>query len=128
MPSTRIATGTWAVGREGELMDAIQSALAGALKLPEWDRDLVLDCYPDERRAIPAGRSKRFTLVEITLFAGRSLDAKRKLYRLIVENLGALGVPAEEVKTVLIEVPAENWGIRGGQPGSEVDLGFRIDV
>ena len=25
-------------------------------------------------------------------------------------------------------VPPENWGIRGGQPASEVDLGFEIKV
>jgi hypothetical protein len=29
---------------------------------------------------------------------------------------------------VLNEVPLENWGIRGGQPASEVDLGFKVNV
>jgi len=45
-----------------------------------------------------------------------------------VRNLSALGVPADQLKTVLIEVPTENWGLRGGVPASEIDLGFEIKV
>jgi hypothetical protein len=28
----------------------------------------------------------------------------------------------------LNEIPVENWGIRGGNPASEVDLGFNVKV
>jgi len=42
--------------------------------------------------------------------------------------LAALGVPTNEIKIVLIEVPPQNWGVRGGLPASEVDLGFKVDV
>lgn len=34
----------------------------------------------------------------------------------------------EAVHGALMESAPENWGIRGGVPASEVDLGFRIDV
>ena len=64
----------------------------------------------------------------IDAFAGRSLDAKRELYRTIAGNLEALGIPKDHVKIVLHEVPRENWGIRGGQAGSDVELGYKIDV
>ena len=40
----------------------------------------------------------------------------------------AVGVPATDIKIALIESPAENWGLRGGIPVSEIDLGFKIDV
>lgn len=62
------------------------------------------------------------------MFAGRSMDAKRSLYKAVVRNLVALGVPADDIKITLIEVPPENWGIRGGHPASEVALGFEIEV
>jgi tautomerase-like protein len=48
------------------------------------------------------------THIEITLFAGRSINAKRLLYKTIVRNLATFDVPARDVKIVLIEVPAEN--------------------
>jgi phenylpyruvate tautomerase PptA (4-oxalocrotonate tautomerase family) len=39
-----------------------------------------------------------------------------------------LVVPAEDVSIVLHEPAMENWGIRGGKPADEVDLGYRLDV
>jgi phenylpyruvate tautomerase PptA (4-oxalocrotonate tautomerase family) len=62
------------------------------------------------------------------MFSGRSIEAKRALYRSVVHNLVALGVPATEIKIILSEVPAQNWGLRGGLPASEIDLGFKVDV
>ena|SRR5829696_10526089 len=52
------------------------------------------------------------------MFAGRSTDAKRRLYRAVVTNLGRLGIPPTDVVIVLREEPPENWGIRGGTPAS----------
>jgi phenylpyruvate tautomerase PptA (4-oxalocrotonate tautomerase family) len=106
----------------------VQSALLSALKIPDWDRDIVVDLYDGQRRIVPTGRSERFTRIEIEVFSGRSLSAKRALYGAIVRNVAALGVPEADVRIILIEVPAENWGVRGGQPASEVDLGFKVDV
>jgi phenylpyruvate tautomerase PptA (4-oxalocrotonate tautomerase family) len=128
MPSTRIVTGSWARGSERKVIEAVQSALVSALKLPEKDRDVVIDTYDETSRIVMTGRSQRYTRVEVTLFAGRSMEAKRALYRAVVANLAGLGVPETEVKTILIEVPTENWGLRGGYPASELDLGFKIDV
>jgi hypothetical protein len=128
MPSTRIVTGEWARAREMELIEAVQSALLHAIKIPDWDRDIVVDLYDNKRRIVPTGKSDRYTRIEIELFHGRSMEAKRALYRAIVRNVSALGVPETEIKTILIEVPLENWGLRGGLAGSEIDLGFTVDV
>ena len=128
MPSTRIETGDWAVGREREIIEAVQAALGAALKLPDWDRDIVLHAHPAATRIVPTGRRERFTRIEVVLFSGRSMGAKRRLYRGVVDNLEKLGVPANDIKIALVEVPAQNWGIRGGLPASEVELGFKIEV
>jgi phenylpyruvate tautomerase PptA (4-oxalocrotonate tautomerase family) len=128
MPSSRITTGAWAKGHEASVLEAVQNALLSALKIPDYDRDIVLDLYEPDRRIVPAGRSERYTRIEVILFSGRSLDAKKSLYQAVVANLHELGVPASEIKIVLIEAPPEDWGLRGGQPASEIDLGFRIDV
>src|SRR5258708_10249691 len=129
MPNTRIEVKRGWVGAErGAVIEAVQSALIEAIRIPDHDRTLRLIEHDPDAFAAPPGRSEKYTLVEITLFTGRSMAAKRALYRAIVRNLGALGVPADDIKIVLIEVPAENWGVRGGQPASEVDLGFEIKV
>lgn len=128
MPSTRITTGSWARGSEMKIVEVVQAALLSSLKLPNYDRDVALDVHEASTRIVPAGRSERYTRIEIMMFSGRSMEAKRTLYRTLVTNLSELGVPANEIKIVLIEVPAENWGLRGGLPASEIDLGFKVDV
>lgn len=128
MPCVRIATGTWAVGNEMRLIEAVQSALVSAFKIPELDRDVVLDLYDQHRRIVSTGRSERFTRIEIIGIAARSMDAKRVLFKAIADNLEAVGVPRNETRIFLIEPPPESWGIKGGVPASEADLGFKIDV
>jgi hypothetical protein len=128
MPTTRIVTGEWARERELEVIEAVQSAMLSALEIPDWDRDIVIDLYDERRRVTPTGKSSRYTRVEVQLFSRRSLKAKRALYRCIVASLAKLGVPESDVKTILIEAPTETFGIRGGTPASEVELGYKIEV
>jgi phenylpyruvate tautomerase PptA (4-oxalocrotonate tautomerase family) len=120
----------YAPDEEVAIMEAVHGALRQAFKIRPDDRDVRLIAHPPHRFACPReiASPERFTLVTIDAFAGRSLDAKRELYRTIVGNLEALGIPKDHVKIVLHEVPRENWGIRGGQAGSDVELGYKIDV
>lgn len=113
---------------EGRIITAAHSALMEGLKTPEWDRTIRLIVHEPHRFAVPPGCDDRYTLVEVDLFSGRSLAAKRALYQALVRNLGSLGIPPDHIKVLLRESRAENWGIRGGIPASEVDLGFKIDV
>ena len=128
MPSVRIVTGEWARGHELALIETVQSAMLSAIKILEWDRDIVVDLYDRTRRIVPTGSSERFTRIEIELFSGRSIEAKRDLYRSIVEKLAGLGIPELETKIILIEVPMQNWGLRGGLPASEIEIGFKVNV
>jgi phenylpyruvate tautomerase PptA (4-oxalocrotonate tautomerase family) len=128
MPYVRIATGTWAAGFEMKLIEAVQSALVAAFRIPEADRDVVLDLYDRNRRIVSTGRSERYTRVEIIGIAARSVDAKRALFRKISDNLEAVGVPRGETRIFLIEPPPESWGVKGGALASEADLGFEIKV
>jgi phenylpyruvate tautomerase PptA (4-oxalocrotonate tautomerase family) len=118
----------WSPAEKAGLLDAIHAAAVEALKIPDEDRTQILTEHPAEAFEIPPGKGDRFTLVEITMFAGRSLDAKRRLYRAVVTHLGRLGIPPSDVLIVLYEVPLESWGIRGGMSASDVDLGFEVGV
>jgi Tautomerase enzyme len=128
VPNTLIATRSGWIRDPAAVIDAVHAALREALKIPEGDRTLRLIEHPASHFAVPPGRGERFTLVEVTMFSGRSIGAKRALYQAIVRNLAALDVPAFDVKITLIETPPDNWGLRGGMAASEIDLGFKIDV
>jgi phenylpyruvate tautomerase PptA (4-oxalocrotonate tautomerase family) len=110
------------------LIEAVYQAQRVALQVPENDRQIRYIEHRPEHFAVPPGKTENYTLVEILLFPGRSLDAKRRLYQEIVTRFGALGIAPADVFIVLQEPPLDNWGIRGGQPASEVDLGFNLRV
>jgi phenylpyruvate tautomerase PptA (4-oxalocrotonate tautomerase family) len=116
--------------QEVALITALHQAMQQALKLPDWDRNVRLLVHAPHRFACPPDKSapERYTLVTIHMFSGRSIAAKRALYRTIVEGLETCGIPPDHVLISLVEIAPENWGVRGGQPASEVDIGFRIDV
>ena len=110
------------------LIEAVYEAQREALGVPEDDRQIRYLEYPPERFAVPPEKTENYTVVEISLFPGRSLDAKRALYASIVRRFGELGIAPADVFIVVHEPPLDNWGIRGGQPASEVDLGFTLDI
>jgi phenylpyruvate tautomerase PptA (4-oxalocrotonate tautomerase family) len=118
----------WSRIEKAQLLDAIHAATVEALGIPDEDRTQILTEHPPDAFETPPGKGDRFTLIQVTMFAGRSQEAKRRLYQAVVGNLGRLGIPPSDVLIVLHEVALENWGIRGGMPASEVDLGFEVDV
>ena len=131
MPSVLIEVRkSYARDEEVALIEAVHAALREAFKIRPTDRNVRLVAHEPHRFACPPAltQPELYTHVSIDAFAGRSLDAKRALYRALVANLGRLGVPADHVKILLRELPSENWGIRGGQAACDVDLGFKVDV
>jgi len=115
---------------EEGIMEAVHSALRDCFKIMPHDRNVRLLVHEPHRFECPPDREKPefYTHISIDCFAGRSLDAKRNLYRAIVNYLEPFGIPKNHVKIMLREITAENWGIRGGQAACDVELGFKIDV
>ena len=111
------------------LLDGVHDALMKSFRIPERDRfQTLLELGRDQFEA-PPEKSDNITIIEVTAFRGRSAQAKKKLYASIVSNLATNpGIAGEDVLIVLREPPLENWGIRGGKPASEVNLGFKVDV
>ena len=131
MPSTTIdVRRQYSEAQVHAIIDAVHAALVEAFLIPAHDKNVRLVVHPPHFFACPptAQHPDRYTHVTIDAFAGRSLDAKRKLYRAIVDHLAPLGIPPDHVLILHREHPAENWGIRGGQAASDVELGFKVDV
>jgi phenylpyruvate tautomerase PptA (4-oxalocrotonate tautomerase family) len=96
--------------------------------------------YPQDKRAhrffyldkedfyVPEGRTDQYTLIEISLFEGRSVESKKNLYRLIFERFESeLQIAPNDVEITLTETPLYNWGIRG-KPADELILNYKISV
>ena len=97
----------------------------------------VLCISPDDRNISFVAHEEDFFrmkppyqfFIEISLFSGRSKEKKKFLYRSLLDRLFEKhGIEREAVMIMLNEQPRENWGLRGGIPGDEIDLGYRIDI
>src|SRR5690606_7708390 len=131
MPSTVIEVRrTYSPEQETRIVEAVHAALVDGFKIPPEDRCVRLITYEPHRFicSTKLSQPERYTVVTVTAFAGRSLEAKRDLYRGIVERLSELEIPPSHVKIILNEVPRENWGLSGGKPASEIELNFKVEV
>ena len=113
---------------KSQLSDVIHACMVEALKLPadkRFHRFLALDASDF---IYPADRSERYTVIEISMFEGRSDEAKKHLIHLLFEKLNAeLNLPSQDVEITIFETPRQNWGIRG-LTGDELNLNYNVKV
>ena len=127
MPTVKIEL---AEGRNRQTMlclrDTVMDSVVEILKLPSNDRNIrLIEHKSDFFQMKPPYE----ILIEISMFAGRTKEAKKKLYQTIVERLEVnCSIEKEKILIILNEQPLENWGGRGGISADEMELGFKVNV
>lgn len=111
-----------------ELSDAIHACAVEALELPEGKRFHRFIGLDAEDFFHPEDRGERYTIIEISMFEGRTIETKKRLIRLMFERLETrCGIRPQDVEITIFETPRHNWGIRG-LPGDELTLGYTVSV
>lgn len=111
-----------------ELSAAIHASAVDALGLPaakRFHRFIALDAadflYPDDR-------TDQYTIIEISIFEGRSVETKKALIRGLFERIEAqCGIAPNNVEITIFETPRHNWGIRG-LPADELTLDYKVET
>ena len=113
-------------GYKKTFLQAVHEALVTALKIPENDRiqrlyEVDIDCFEHE------GKTENFSLIELTLFPGRSKEMKQCAVSEITRLLGErLNIQPFDIFIIINEPPLENWGLRGVL-ASDVGLSYKKD-
>jgi phenylpyruvate tautomerase PptA (4-oxalocrotonate tautomerase family) len=110
------------------LSDVIHECVVEALQFPPDKR--AHRFFPMDKADwfSPAGRSDAYTIIEIAMIQGRSVEARKKLVRLLFERIAEkIGISNQDIEICIQESPAENWGFRG-MHGDEIKLNYKIDV
>ena len=113
---------------KAKLSDVIHSCVVDALHFPEDKRfhrffpiDLS-DFY------YPSGRTTKYTIIEISMFEGRSVETKKHLIHLLFERVHQqLNILPQDLEITITETPKHNWGFRG-IPGDEIELNYKVEV
>ena len=113
---------------KAELSDVIHSCVVDALSFPPDKRAHRFFLLAPEDFYYPAGRTPRYTIVEISMFEGRSVEAKKNLIRLLFERAERdLDLAPADLEVTITETPKHNWGFRD-QPGDEIGLNYKVEV
>jgi phenylpyruvate tautomerase PptA (4-oxalocrotonate tautomerase family) len=113
---------------KAKLSDVIHSCVVEALQYPKDKRAHRFFPLDPSDFYFPDGRTERYTIIEISMFEGRSVQAKKHLIRLLFERIQAeFGIETQDIEVTITETPKHNWGIRG-LPGDEVGLNYKVDV
>lgn len=121
MPLVRIALrkGTTPQFRRS-LSDSIHRAMVESIKVPEKDKFQVISEHDEaglvyDPSYLGIARGHGVIFIQITLNAGRTVDARKALYARIVELLKeSPGVRPEDVLINLVETQKENWSFGNG--------------
>ncbi len=125
MPISRITT-NFKLSSPEQFISDYQDILIEHLGILPNDRLVLLD-QKDNGFYQPTDTAGNYIIIEINLFPGRSVEAKRHLYQNLVGLAKKYDVSKMNLRIFLNEIIKENWGVRGGQMGSEIELGYNID-
>lgn len=109
------------------LSEIIHDTAKAVLGLPpdkRFHRFIGLDredfLYPDDR-------SQAYTIIEISLFEGRSEATKRALLENLMASLAdRLALAPGDIEITLFETPRSHWGIRG-RTGDRLMLDYNVE-
>jgi 4-oxalocrotonate tautomerase family enzyme len=113
---------------KARLSDVIHSCTVDALQYPVDKRAHRFFPLDPSDFYFPAGRTDRYTVIEISMFEGRTVETKKNLIRLLFERIqGEFGIALQDIEVTITETPKHNWGIRG-LPGDEVSLNYKVEI
>lgn len=111
-----------------QLSDIIHACVMEAFEYPADKRAHRFFPLEEEDFFYPPGRSQRYTIIELSMFEGRSVAAKKQLMRLLFERTEQeLGLAPVDLELTISETPKHNWAFRG-LPGDEHVLGYKVEV
>jgi phenylpyruvate tautomerase PptA (4-oxalocrotonate tautomerase family) len=111
-----------------KVSDVIHSCVVDALAYPQDKRaHRFFRLEPDEFY-MPSGRTSHYTILEFSMFEGRTVEAKKALIRLLFARFEQeLRIAPADLEITIFETPKHNWGFRG-LPGDEHQLNYKVDV
>jgi phenylpyruvate tautomerase PptA (4-oxalocrotonate tautomerase family) len=113
---------------KGLLSDVIHTCVIEALQFPPDKRAHRFFPMDANDFYFPVSATSRYTIIEISMFEGRSVEAKKHLIRLLFERICAqVDRLPNEVEVTITETPRHNWGFRG-MVGDEIGLSYKVEV
>jgi phenylpyruvate tautomerase PptA (4-oxalocrotonate tautomerase family) len=111
-----------------QVSEVIHECMMEAFKYPKEKKAHRFIYIEEDSFFYFEGRTNRHTIIEISVFEGRSIEAKKNLHRLLFDKFEhELGIVPMDLEITIFESPMHNWGIRG-KSGDELVLNYKVNV
>lgn len=111
-----------------ELSNTVHACIMEILGLPAGKRAHRFIRLEHDDFMMPDGRTEAYTIIEIQMISGRSVETRKRLIKLLFERIEKeVGIAPMDIEICIIESPPENWGFRGFV-GDEVALPYKVQV
>ena len=109
------------------MSEVIHATAIDVLGLPpnkRFHRFIGLEC---DDFIYPPDRSPAYTIIEVSLFAGRADGTKRTFLKTLMGRIvDEIGVDPVDLEITLFETPRSHWGIRG-ETGDDLMLDYKVE-
>lgn len=111
-----------------DLSEAIHAALVNILNYPVEKKFQRFIQLAPEDFLFPDDRSPQYTIIEISMFEGRSTISKKAFIQQLFVNIEyQCGIVPQDIEITIFETPRHYWGIRG-QCGDELSLNYKVNI
>ncbi len=112
-----------------QLSAVIHGCMQSVLGLPEDKRAQRFIPLEAEDFYYPADRSAAYTVIEVNIMAGRTVETKKALIKALFAQIEAqLNIAPIDMEITIKEQPAHCWGFRGMTGDEAQDLTYKITV
>ncbi len=114
--------------RREAMSKAIHEALMETFGLPENKKFHRYILFDAEDFNYSPDRTEEYTIIELSIFEGRSVETKKKLIVLLYLKIKEqIGINGQDIEITIFETPMSSWGIRG-MPGDELALDYKVKI
>lgn len=114
---------------KSQLSDVIHSCMQSVLGLPEDKRAQRFIPLEADDFYYPDGRSQAYTVIEINMMQGRTVETQKALIKALFQNIeSSIGIQPIDIEITIKEQPAHCWGFRGITGDEARDLKYKINV
>ncbi|MFJ4285716.1 tautomerase family protein [Paenarthrobacter nicotinovorans] len=114
--------------RREALSSAIHGAIVTTLDYPPEKKFQRFISLSDVDFIHPDDRGGDYTIIEISMFEGRTEQAKRNLIADLFARIESeAGIKPHSVEITITETPRVNWGIRGVN-AADLSLNYQVNV
>lgn len=111
------------------LSNVIHASLVEVLGLPEDKRIQRFIPMDADNFYYPSDRSAQYTIIEINMMAGRSIETKKALIKHLFHSIeDSLAIKPIDIEITIHEQPKHCWGFRGITGDEANTLSYEVDV